>query len=186
MECVNCTACIDACDDVMIKIGKPKGLIRFASHNSISNGISKLWNGRVAGYSLLLVLLLTALTFALTTRTDVETTILKVSGTLYQREPGLITNLYNAEFVNKTFGDLELELRVESPASAQLLKVDGKPVVVPAEGMMKSVYFIKIPDKEITNARTVVMLGIYQNGEKVESIKVKFIGPVTTASDARR
>ena len=178
LECVNCTACIDACDAVMIKIGKPKGLIRFASYNSIKNGVERLWNGRVIGYSLVLVLLLGVLSIALITRSDVETTFLKVSGTLYQREPGIITNLYNAEFVNKTFADLPLELRVESPAGAKLHKVDGKPVVVPAEGMIKSVYFIKIPEKNITSARTVVKVGVYQNGKRVEDLKVKFIGPV--------
>ena len=186
MECVNCTACIDACSDVMIKIGKPRGLIRFASYNSIKNGVQKLWNGRVFGYTLVLALLLAVLSFALTTRSDVETTFLKVSGTLYQREPGLITNLYNAEFVNKTFDDLQLELRVEFPSYAQLLNVDGRPVVVPAEGMIKSVYFIKIPEDKVNNARSVVRVGIYQDGKKIENIKVKFIGPVRTASDAKR
>jgi cytochrome c oxidase accessory protein FixG len=186
LECVNCTACIDACDEVMIKIGKPKGLIRFASHNSIKNDILKLWNGRVIGYSVVLVLLLGVLSFALITRSDVETTVLKVSGTLYQREPGLITNLYNVEFVNKTFNELKLDVRIESPSYAQLHKVDGKPVLVPAEGLVKTVYFIKIPEEEISNARTVVRVGVYQNGNKVETLNVKFIGPVRTASDAKR
>lgn len=184
MECVNCTACIDACDDVMIKIGKPKGLIRFASYNSIMNGVQKIWNGRVIGYSVVLALLLGALTFALATRSDVETTFLKVSGTLYQREPGLITNLYNAEFVNKTFDDIKLDVRVESPGYVQLKNVDGKEIVVPAEGMSKSVFFIKIPEDKVTSARTVVRIGIYQDGRKIESLKVKFIGPVTSASTA--
>lgn len=186
LECVNCTACIDACDEVMIKIQKPKGLIRFASYNSIRNGVEKIWNGRVTAYSFVLVLLIGVLSFALMTRSDVETTFLKVSGTLFQREPGLITNLYNAEFVNKTFDDLDLQVRVESPSYAELYKVDGKPVVVPAEGMVKSVYFIKIPEDKVTNARSVVRVGIYQDGKKVESVKVKFIGPVRTASDAKR
>lgn len=186
LECVNCTACIDACDDVMIRIGKPKGLIRFASYNSIKNGILKLWNGRVIGYTVVLVLLLCVLSFALITRSDVETTMLKVSGTLYQREPGLITNLYNVEFVNKTFDELKLDVKIESPAYAQLHKVDGKTVVVPAEGLVKTVYFIKIPENEITNARTVVRLGVYQNGKKLESLTVKFIGPVTKAADGIR
>ncbi len=186
LECVNCTACIDACDDVMMRIGKPKGLIRFASFNSIKNGVQKIWTTRVTGYSLVLALLLGVLVFSLSTRSDIETTMLKVSGTLYQREPGFITNLYNAEFINKTFTDVELEVRVESPASAFVQKVDRKPVIIPSEGMVKAVYFIKIPEKDVTNARTVVRLGIYEDGKKVESLKVKFIGPVTTASDAKR
>jgi len=186
LECVNCTACIDACDDVMIKIGKPKGLIRFASINSITKGIQKIITPRVIGYTIVLLALLSGLCFALITRSDVETTVLKVPGTLYQREPGLITNLYNVEFVNKTFDELTLDVRIESPAEAIITKVDGKPGVVPPEGLMKGVYFIKIPEGNIKNARTVVTLGIYSHGKKLETVKAKFIGPVSRASDARR
>lgn len=186
LECVNCTACIDACDDVMIKIGKPKGLIRYASVNSITNGIQKLINPRIIGYSFVLIALMGILSFALITRSDVETTVLKISGTLYQREPGLITNLYNVEFVNKTFKDLKLNIKVESPATAQIFKVDRKSIVVPAEGIATSVYFIKIPEKDITSARTVVMLGVYENGIQLEKIKIKFIGPVSNMSDFKK
>jgi cytochrome c oxidase accessory protein FixG len=186
LECVNCTACIDACDDVMLKIGKPTGLIRYASYNSIKDGILKIINGRVIGYSLVLLALMSVLGFALVTRSGVETTVLKVPGTLYQREPGLITNLYNIEFVNKTFDEMTLEIRVESPASAQLHRADGKAIVIPAEGFVKSIYFIKMPENDIVNARTIVKLGIYQQGEKIETVKVKFIGPVHKASDAKR
>jgi cytochrome c oxidase accessory protein FixG len=186
LECVNCTACIDACDDVMIKIGKPKGLIRFASYNSIKDGILKIINGRVIGYTVILFALLAVLGFALITRSDVETTVTKVSGTLYQRDNGYITNLYNIEFVNKTFSELALELKVEESNSIEIVNVAGKPIVVPAEGLVKGVYFIKIPEKQVTNARTVVRLGVYHNGKLVETVKVKFIGPVSRASDAKR
>lgn len=186
LECVNCTACIDACDDVMLKIGKPKGLIRFASYNSIKDGILKIINGRVIGYSVILLALLAVLGFALITRSDVETTVVKVPGTLYQKEGGYITNLYNIEFVNKTFSELKLEMKVEESMNVELVNVAGKPVVVPAEGLVKGVYFIKIPAEEITNARTVVKLGVYHNGRRVETLKVKFIGPVSRASDVKR
>lgn len=178
MECVNCTACIDACDDVMIKIGKPKGLIRFASVNSITNRIQKIINPRVIGYSFVLLALMGILGFAMITRSDVETTILKVPGTIYQREIDMISNLYNVEFVNKTFDDLSLEIKVESPAVAQVYKVDRKQILVPAEQMVKGVYFIKIPENKIENVRTVVTLGVYSNGKKLETVKAKFIGPV--------
>ncbi|MDH5251637.1 MAG: cytochrome c oxidase accessory protein CcoG [Cyclobacteriaceae bacterium] len=186
LECVNCTACIDVCDEVMVKIGKPKGLIRFASFNSIKEGILKVINGRVIGYSLVLMALLAILSFALITRSDVETTVLKVPGTLYQRETGFITNLYNIEFVNKTFAEVNLEIKVESPANAKLLKADGKAILIPPEGLVKGVYFIKIPENDVTNARTVVRLGIYKAGKKIETVSVKFIGPVGKASDAKR
>lgn len=186
LECVNCTACMDVCDEVMIKTGRPKGLIRYASYNSIKNGINKIITPRVIAYSVVLIALVGLLSFALITRSDVETTVLKVPGTLYQRDQGFITNLYNVEFVNKSFDEVSLEIKVESPDEASFRKVDGKAITIPAEGFLKSVCFIKIPEDAIQNARTVVRLGVYQNGEKVETVKVKFIGPVRTASDAKR
>ncbi|HTJ49696.1 MAG TPA: cytochrome c oxidase accessory protein CcoG [Cyclobacteriaceae bacterium] len=186
LECVNCTACIDACDDVMIKIGKPKGLIRFASYNSIQNSIQKIITPRVIGYSVVLLLLAGLLSFVLATRSAVETTVLKVSGTLYQRtEDGLISNLYNVEFVNKTFDEVTLEAKIESPSAAVLERVDGKPIIVPAEGITKGVFFIKIPQNEIHSARTIVRIGIYRNGKQIENLKVKFIGPVGKSSDMK-
>ncbi len=186
LECVNCTACIDACDDVMVKINKPKGLIRYASYNSIKDGVAKIINARVIGYSVVLVAIISLLSFALITRSDVETTILKVPGTLYQREPGMITNLYNVEFVNKTFEPVTLEMKVESPAGATITRVDGHVINIPAEGFVKSVCFIRIPEQEVTNARTIVKVGVYKSGELIETVKVKFIGPVSSASDAKR
>ncbi|HEX5171017.1 MAG TPA: cytochrome c oxidase accessory protein CcoG [Cyclobacteriaceae bacterium] len=184
LECVNCTACIDACDDVMIKIGKPKGLIRYASYNSIKDGIQKIITPRVIGYSFVLIVLASVLGFTLATRSEVETTVLKVPGTLYQRtDDGFITNLYNVEFINKTFEDVKIETRVESPAGAILQKADGKEIVIPAEGMLKSVFFIKIPAEKVTGARTVVRIGIYKDGRRIDIAKVKFIGPVSKSSD---
>ena len=186
LECVNCTACIDACDDVMIKIGKPKGLIRYASINSITNGVVKLFTPRVLGYSLVLVAVVGLLSFALATRSDIETTVLKVPGTLYQTEPGFVTNLYNVEFVNKTFDDLQVTIKVESPEYASIQKADGELIVIPAGGLVKGVYFIKIPDTRVVRASTTVRLGVYKNEHRFETVKVKFIGPVTRASDAKK
>ena len=179
LECVNCTACIDACDDVMLKIKKPKGLIRYASHNSIQNGIQKLFSGRVMGYAFILLVLVSVLGFTLTNRSDAETTVLKIPGTLYQKtDDGHVTNLYNVEFVNKTFADLPIELRVIKPSYATLRKPDGKPVTLRGGEMLKTVYFIEIPGDKITSAKTVVTLGVFNGDEELERLSVKFIGPV--------
>jgi len=179
LECVNCTACIDACDDVMLKINKPKGLIRYASYNSIQNGIQKLISPRVVGYASILTGLLVVLGFAIITRSDIETTVLKVPGTLYQtNDHGGITNLYNVEFVNKTFDALPLEVRVIDPPFATLRKPDGKPVTVAGESMLKTVYFIEIPKDQVFQAKTIVTLGVFSHGTELERVKVKFIGPL--------
>jgi len=179
LECVNCTACIDACDDVMVKINKPKGLIRYSSYNAIQDGTLKLFTPRVAGYSIVLIALMSLLTFFISTRKDIEMTVLKAPGTLYSKtDDGQITNLYNIEFINKTFEDVPLELKIESPAGASFLRVGGPDITVPKEGIIKGLYMVKIPPQVLSSTKTIVQLGVYQNGKKITSSNVKFIGPL--------
>jgi len=179
LECVNCTACIDACDEVMVKINKPKGLIRYSSYNAIKEGKLKLFTPRIAGYSIVLVALLSLLSFFISTRKDIEMTVLKAPGTLYSRtDDGQITNLYQIEFINKTFEDVPLELKIESPIGASFMRVGGPTINVPKEGMLKGLYMVKIPPQLLSATKTIVQLDVYQNGKKIVSNKVKFIGPL--------
>lgn len=184
LECVNCTACIDACDEVMVKIGKPKGLIRFASYNSIKDGVKKLFTPRVAGYSLVLTALIVLLSFMVATRSDIETTVLKVPGTLYQRtDDGKITNLYTIEFVNKTFDTIKLTLKAESPEGAVIRKVGDPEITVPAGELFKGVWFIELPAERVTSAKMVIQIGVYNGSGKIETVKAKFVGPVHSHRD---
>jgi cytochrome c oxidase accessory protein FixG len=179
LECVNCTACIDVCDDVMVKIHKPKGLIRYSSYTAIKEGRQKLFTPRVAGYSVVLMALLALLTYFIFTRADIEMTVLKAPGTLYTKtEDGLITNLYSIEFVNKTFEDIPIELRIESPSKAVLSKVGDTEIVVPKEDMLKGIFMVKLPESEVTSMRMIIQFGVYQNGKRVETANAKFIGPL--------
>ncbi len=179
LECVNCTACIDACDDVMARIGKPKGLIRYSSYTAIKEGILKIFTPRIAGYSLVLTALMTLLIYFIATRADIETTVLKAPGTLYTKtEDGQITNVYNIEFVNKTFEEVELEVRVESPQTASLKKIGEADILVPKEGILKGLFMIKMPESEIKEMKMNVVLGIYQEGKKIETANARFIGPI--------
>ena len=179
LECVNCTACIDVCDDVMTKINKPTGLIRYSSYNAIKDGAQKLFTPRIAGYSVVLVALISLLSYFISTRADIETTVLKVPGTLYTKtDDGQITNLYSIEFVNKTFEDISLEVKIESPQEATFMKIGDPAIVVPKEGILKGMIMVKLPEEAITSMKTVIELGIYENGKKVETAKAKFVGPI--------
>ncbi|MEP2668520.1 MAG: cytochrome c oxidase accessory protein CcoG [Cyclobacteriaceae bacterium] len=181
LECVNCTACIDACDDVMVKIGKPKGLIRYSSYTAIKDGVLKIFTPRIAGYSVVLTALVSLLLYFIVTRADIDTTVLKAPGTLYSKtEDGQITNVYNIEFVNKTFDDVALDVRVESPETASLLKIGDQQILVPKEGILKGLFMIKLPEEEISSMKMNVVLGIYQDGKKIETANARFIGPIKT------
>jgi polyferredoxin len=162
----------------MEKINRPKGLIRYASHEGIEKKHTTIFNGRTIAYAGVLIGLLVFLVVAVITRSNVETNVFKVAGTLYTREGTDILNLYNLEFVNKTFEPIEIDVRVESPSFAKIVRADGKRITIPAEGLTKGVYFIRIPEDQLPEARTAVKLGIYAGDEKLETITARFIGPI--------
>ena len=184
LECVNCTACIDACDEVMEKVEKPKGLIRYSSHSAIAEGAKTLITRRVKAYSVVLMVLLGIFAFALTGREDVEVTILKVPGQLYQRqEDGSISNLYNITFVNKTDEEQRLALQVAGYPGAAISRVGGEPaIIVPASGQAEGVFFISIPEDHLQSSRNTVDIYLYRGEERIQELDAGFLAPPKRAT----
>jgi cytochrome c oxidase accessory protein FixG len=179
LECVNCTACIDACDQVMDKISRPRGLIRYDSYNGIEEGKNLKFTWRLAGYTAVLVVLISALSYLLISRSDVETTVLRVPGQLYQETPeGNISNLYNIQVINKTFEDISLKINIINQPDASISKVGDAALMVPSNGMVKGVYFVEIPKDQILNTKTSITIGVYRDQELLEKVSTNFLGPV--------
>lgn len=180
LECVNCTACIDACDQVMDKIDKPRGLIKYASHNSIKEGKKKIFTSRVLGYTIVLSLLVFVVVFMLFTRTDVEATILKVPGQLYQEQPNeRISNLYNIQFINKTNKAQPLEMKVKDYPEATIARVGEEDLIIEAGSRLDGVFFIEMSRKDIKKMKTTVEVLLIADGEIIDEISTNFVGPVT-------
>lgn len=180
LECVNCTACIDACDQVMDKIKKPRGLIRYASYNSIKEGHDKIISTRVIGYILVLTLLISVVAFMLLTRADIEATILKVPGQLYQEQPDeRISNLYNIQFINKTTHDVKVDMKIKDYENATIKRVGEETMIIEAGSRLDGVFFIEMARADIKSMKTTLKVQLITDGEIVEEIDTNFIGPVT-------
>jgi cytochrome c oxidase accessory protein FixG len=176
MECVNCTACIDACDNVMTKIGKPRGLVRFASLNGIERGEHLRITPRIIGYCVVLTLLGLGLVTLLITRKDMDTTLLRAPGGLFQATTtGKINNLYLVKFTNKTQHDMPIELKLENMEGT--LEVSGGHSFVPAEKQIETSVLVQIDPAKLTASSTPLVVGVYSDGKKLETLKTVFIGP---------
>lgn len=66
MECIHCTECVDACDNVMEKVGRPKGLIRYTSQHGLAGDPLKFLRPRTVLYPIVIVAALFAFTWRLT------------------------------------------------------------------------------------------------------------------------
>ena len=176
MECINCTACIDACDMVMQKIERPLRLIGFKSEDEIKSNKPFRVSRKIYGYSAVLVVLLSALTFLMLSRSDVKTTMLRASGTLYQmRDDKLVSNLYNAELVNKTSKPLHFEI-VPEDTSAKIQYIQ-KEDELEYGGTVKLTFFVLLPQDAVKQFKTEMKFKLLSDGKVIDRFKTTFIAP---------
>jgi len=181
MECINCTACIDACDAVMDKISKPRGLIRYDSLQGIADIVKKKkWNARTIAYSAVLFLLIAVFFSLIFTRSDIEATVVRASGQLYQELPGdKISNLYNIQVVNKTFETKNLSFRVKND-EGEIKMVGGKnQFILGSQDMLQEVMIIEMPKSHIKSLKTKIVIEVLSDGKVLERVKTTFLGPQT-------
>jgi len=175
LECINCAACIDACNGVMEKIGRPKGLIRYASLNSILKGEKLKITPRIIGYTVIFLALFTLLSYLIVTRSPVEAAVLRTPGVLAKENPdGTIQNLYNVRIVNKSFRSYPVHLELLQP-KGELVMVTGKYLTLPPDGMVESAFFIKIPKSEVNAPKMKVIIGVFNDTTLLEKVKTGFI-----------
>ncbi len=181
LECTNCTACIDACDEVMVKVNRPKGLIRYDSLTGIKAGKRQIWTPRVAAYSVVLSLLLILDVFLITGRTDIEMLILRSPGQMYQEvDSQHISNLYTFQIINKTHADLPLDIKVKDNEGT--IKYVGNVTTpsVSAGKMTDGVFFIEMEKSKLTGMKTTLYIEVYANGKLMDKVKTSFVGPMNS------
>jgi cytochrome c oxidase accessory protein FixG len=118
-ECIACGACIDACDSVMDKVGSPRGLVRYATENSLQGKPTRVLRPRVLIYATLLVLLLGGISFGIAARKPLIVDVLR-DRQLFREVAGSVENAYTLRLVNKDQARHRYTLSVSSKSPLQL------------------------------------------------------------------
>lgn len=176
LECVNCTACMDACDFMMESVNLKKGLIGYKSEESIANRIKFKLTTRAKAYSVVLLILVGVFFTLLIGRSEVETTILRTPGVMYQKlEEGQYRNLYNFKVINKTNREFDVTLRLEGIEGE--VSMVGNVNTVEKQGILEGAMFITLHKEHMDGLVTKVKIGVYEGEEKIETVNTKFMGP---------
>ncbi len=167
LECVQCTACIDACNKMMDAVSKPRGLIRYTSFNSITNGYKFPLKWRTLGYLTVWLGVLSVFAGLLLTREKIETVLLRQPGMLAQRLPdGFVGNLYNAKIFNKTFDVQQAELRLAGGVQGELRLID-KLNTITAQNFAEARFFVALKPEAITAPNFPVEIEVWSTGAVV-------------------
>ncbi|WP_271783191.1 cytochrome c oxidase accessory protein CcoG [Aquimarina algiphila] len=178
LECVNCTACIDACDHMMESVNLLKGLIRYASEDNIAKKAKFKFTPRLKGYSAVLVILIGVLLGMSFLRNDVEANILRLPGQLYDhKDDNIISNVYTYKLVNKTtteIKDVHFELLSHK---GKIELVTHKNFTVPKQGLAEGTLFIEINAAALEGDSNRLKIGVYSGGKLIETTITAFLGP---------
>ncbi len=137
-QCIGCAHCIDACDDVMRKVGYAPGLIRYTTHHALEGKPTRVLRPRVIGYAAALAAMAVAFTVALVHRNLVGIDVIRDRGELFHVERRVVRNDYTLKVLNKTQQAQTFTLSASSNAT-DALRLEGPAQVVVDAGEVLTV-----------------------------------------------
>jgi cytochrome c oxidase accessory protein FixG len=165
LECITCALCIDACDDIMAKVGKPRGLIDYMAltdeaNERAGNDKKSVWKHifrlRTIIYTMLWSTIGIGLTVMLFIRSDIDVTVAPVRNPQFVTlSDGSIRNTYDVRIRNMTHQatDFAITLVSEQPLMVELEGQEGQAVNVPADStQLQRVYVIAPPGSDAADA----------------------------------
>jgi cytochrome c oxidase accessory protein FixG len=140
-ECIGCAACIDGCDQVMDKMGYPRGLIRYATENAVrgrygDRDIARhVMRPRILVYGAILLAVITAFASLLFLRVPLKVDVLRDRTTLVREtSEGLLENVYRLQIMNTAELPRRILITARGIEGMQLLA--AQPVEIAAATML--------------------------------------------------
>ena len=158
LECIQCALCIDACDEIMDKVDRPRGLIAYDTERNLAAAGRKtvplrLMRPRVVLYASAIAVVSAIMVVALLLRPDLEVNVLHDRNPVYVRlSDGGLRNGYTVKLLNKLYGPRSFRLAVQGLPGASLsivgLERETDPVVAVPPDNLQSIRLYVTLDKQ--------------------------------------
>ncbi|MCB0331207.1 MAG: cytochrome c oxidase accessory protein CcoG [Bdellovibrionales bacterium] len=179
LECIHCAACIDACDSVMEKLGRPKGLIRYDTEARLLSGEKNLKSVsvRTAIYGSILLAISIAIGYTLMTRNPSEVKITRgASDVPFTELPdGRISNHVHVRISNR--GEESRLYSIKSDRDDLQLIFPAMPYPVPEDSLLTVPLFIQFSRGILDGGRAPIVLTVSDDAGYHEDIKMVLLGP---------
>jgi cytochrome c oxidase accessory protein FixG len=178
LECVGCTACIDACDDVMDRLDRPRGLIRYDSLDGLSGKPRRIVRPRVIAYTFLLVLGATVAFFAAHRRTEFEVSLLRLQGAPFALVGDDVRDSLDLHIVNKVAAPRTFRIVVD-PVDGMQVVLPLSTVSLPAMGSAHAPFFLSMSRARV-HGNFPVRVNVYREDDASHPVEVRgtFVGPL--------
>lgn len=177
-QCIGCAHCIDACDDVMQKVGYAPGLIRYTTHHQLEGQPTRVLRPRVIGYAIALSAMCIAFSFALFARPLVGINVIRDRGELFHVNRDAVRNDYTLKIVNKTQQPQTLALTVTAKGEGAQPRLEGPATVDAAPGEVLTVpVTLAVARHSIEESPFDVRFEVCDSARHCDAEKSDFFGP---------
>ncbi|WP_159016622.1 4Fe-4S dicluster domain-containing protein [Cognatiluteimonas profundi] len=177
-ECIACGACIDACDDVMDKMGYPQGLIRYTTQNAIDGKPTRLLRPRIIVYGAILATLVLGWSWGVTHRSMLIAEVLRDRNALYRDAgDGEIENSYTLKLVNKTDRPQTYRLTLDNAPPGVELEHAASTIRVGAGSVVSQPITLEAPDS-VRGRHAVRFMVVSLDGSLRAVVDSSFFGPM--------
>lgn len=168
-ECINCAGCIDACDSVMARLGRPGGLVRYASEREIEGHKTRWLRPRPIAYLVAIALVIGVFFSLLSVRLPLEFDVVRDStnGAFGLVADGSVSNRYNVRLINKQYPAMRVHLSLEGFDQAELV-VPVNPITIESESSKMIQVFVVVDAKETKPVHHFTLVATDADDPKVE------------------
>jgi polyferredoxin len=177
-ECIACGACIDACNEVMDKLGYPRGLIRYSTQNAIDGKPTRILRPRVVVYGLILTGLMAGWAWGVLHRSPLLAEVLHDRNALFLSTGDHVRNDYTLKLVNKTDADHTYRVTLDADPALHLKLVDANTSLrVPAGSVTAQPIAIESP-ATVRGRHPVTFIVTADDGSASARVESAFFGPI--------
>ncbi len=175
-ECIACGACIDACDQIMDKVGYPRGLIRYTTQNAVDDRPTRVLRPRVLIYGTLLAVLALGWGVGVVRRAPLTAEVLRDRNALYRvAADGRIENAYSLKIVNKRNVARQLRVRLLDAGALQLR--DAGVIEAAPESVHNAALTVAAPAGAVHGRRALELVVEDVERGDAASARTAFFGP---------
>ncbi len=177
IECIGCANCIDACDAIMSKLDRPKGLIRYDSQAGLAGQKRKFIRPLIFIYAALMLAGAAAFTLSAMQLRSANMNVVRMTGRPYYVTETNLRNQYMVRVINKT--NQPRTFQIESTAAGQTYKVEGDDdgITVPPMGEEVRPVIISLMREDYTGRFPIEFTLVGPEGERILSREAEFLGP---------
>ena len=177
LECIGCAACIDACDEIMTKVKRATGLIRYDSLAGLTGGVTRWVRPRTIVYGILLLVGAAVATFALSTIKPATFSVVRMGGAAYFVDRDSIRNQYMVRVLNKQVDTDSFTVTVEGAQPAARFSGVAAPITVAAMAEQMAPLILVMDRKHYTGPFRFTVRVRDGAGRFNVAREVEFLGP---------